>query len=217
MDVGYETEQKDEKKDLQTGIKIFGRWSMDTLTIKDKTLRDQMDLTPKWLPHTLGRYQKKRFRKLRCPIVERFINCLMMHGRNSGKKLLALNMMRQVLEIIEVVDPFSGEEDPEIRKKFSNPVQVLIQALELGGPREDSTRVGSAGVVRRQAVDVSPLRRINQAMALIISGARRSAFRNVKSMAECLADEIILCALNSPNSYAIKKKTEIERVAASNR
>ncbi|ETO16505.1 40S ribosomal protein S5 [Reticulomyxa filosa] len=55
------------------------------------------------------------------------------------------------------------------------------------------------------------LRRINQAMALVISGARRNAFRNVKSLAECLADEIILCAQNSPNSYAIKKKTEIER------
>ncbi len=30
------------------------------------------------------------------------------------------------------------------------------------GPREDSTRVGSAGVVRRQAVDMSPFRRVNQ-------------------------------------------------------
>jgi len=145
------------------------------------------------------------------------MNCLMMHGRNSGKKLNALNIMRQTLEIIEVMDPFAGDEKKEIRDKFSNPVQVLVKALELGGPREDSTRVGSAGVVRRQAVDVSPLRRINQAMALIISGARRNAFRNVKSLAECLADEIILCAQNSPNSYAIKKKTEIERVAASNR
>jgi len=190
---------------------------MDELTIQDPTLRDQMDLTPKWLPHTLGRYQKKRFRKIRCPIVERFINCLMMHGRNSGKKLHALSIMRQTLEIIEVMDPFAGDESEEVKKRFSNPVQVLIQALELGGPREDSTRVGSAGVVRRQAVDVSPLRRINQAMALVISGARRNAFRNVKSLAECLADEIILCALNSPNSYAIKKKTEIERVASSNR
>lgn len=30
------------------------------------------------------------------------------------------------------------------------------------GPREDATRIGSAGVVRRQAVDISPLRRVNQ-------------------------------------------------------
>lgn len=60
-------------------------------------------------------------------------------------------------------------------------------------------------------------RRINHSIQLIISGARRNAFRNVKTFAECLADEIMLCAGNSPNSYAIKKKIEIERVAESNR
>ena len=49
---------------------------------------------------------------------------------------------------------------------------MLVQAVERGGPREDSTRIGSAGVVRRQAVDVSPLRRVNQAIYLICTGAR---------------------------------------------
>uniref|UniRef100_F1LG99 40S ribosomal protein S5 n=1 Tax=Ascaris suum TaxID=6253 RepID=F1LG99_ASCSU len=43
-----------------------------------------------------------------------------------------------------------------------NPVQVLVNAVINSGPREDSTRIGRAGTVRRQAVDVSPLRRVNQ-------------------------------------------------------
>merc|ERR1712167_98482 len=94
-----------------------------------------------------------------------------------------------------------------------NPMQVIIQA----GPREDSTRVGSAGVVRRQAVDMSPFRRVNQALYLITQGAREATFRNIKTVAECLADEIINAAKGSSNSYAIKKKDEIERVAKSNR
>ena len=51
----------------------------------------------------------------------------------------------------------------------------------------------------------------------MISGARRAAFRNIKSLPECLADEIMLCSQNNNQSYAIKKKIEIERVAASNR
>lgn len=38
------------------------------------------------------------------------------------------------------------------------------------GPREDSTRIGSQGTVRRQAVDVSPLRRVNQSIALLTIG-----------------------------------------------
>ncbi len=48
-----------------------------------------------------------------------------------------------------------------------NPIQVLVDAVQNTGPREDSTRIGSQGTVRRQAVDVSPLRRVNQAIALI--------------------------------------------------
>lgn len=37
-----------------------------------------------------------------------------------------------------------------------------MNAIINSGPREDSTRIGRAGTVRRQAVDVSPLRRVNQ-------------------------------------------------------
>ena len=42
------------------------------------------------------------------------------------------------------------------------------------------------GTVRRQAVDVSPLRRVNQAIWLLVTGAREAAFRNIKTIAECL-------------------------------
>ena len=71
---------------------------------------------------------------------------------------------------------------------------MLVNAIINSGPREDSTRIGRAGTVRRQAVDVSPLRRVNQAMWLLCTGARESAFRNIKSIAECLADELINAA-----------------------
>ena len=98
-----------------------------------------------------------------------------------------------------------------------NPVQILVNAVQNAGPREDSTRIGSAGVVRRQAVDVSPLRRVNQAIYLMCTGAREASFRNIKSIAECLADEINNAANDSQNSYAVKKKDEIERVAMANR
>ncbi len=88
---------------------------------------------------------------------------------------------------------------------FQNPLQVLVNAIINSGPREDSTRIGRAGTVRRQAVDVSPLRRVNQAIWLLCTGAREASFRNIKSIAECLADELInaakvleyLCIVNS--------------------
>ena len=77
---------------------------------------------------------------------------------------------------------------------MQNPLQVVVNAIINGGPREDSTRIGRAGTVRRQAVDVSPLRRVNQAMWLLCTGAREAAFRNIKTIAECLADELINAA-----------------------
>lgn len=50
---------------------------------------------------------------------------------------------------------------------LQNPVQVVVNAIINSGPREDSTRIGRAGTVRRQAVDVSPLRRVNQVRMLL--------------------------------------------------
>ena len=135
----------------------------------------------RYLPHSAGRYAAKRFRKAQCPIVERVTNSLMMHGRNNGKKLMAVRILKHAFEIIHLL---TGD----------NPLQVLINAIINSGPREDSTRIGRAGTVRRQAVDVSPLRRVNQAIWLLCTGAREAAFRNIKTIAECLADELINAA-----------------------
>ncbi len=62
------------------------------MKVEDASLRDYMPIRDKhavFVPHTAGRYAKKRFRKAQCPLVERMINSMMMHGRNCGKKLYA--------------------------------------------------------------------------------------------------------------------------------
>ncbi|KAK8800718.1 hypothetical protein WA158_000043 [Blastocystis sp. Blastoise] len=126
----------------------------------------------------------------------------MFHGRNTGKKLNAMKIVESAFDIINLMTD-------------RNPIEVVIDAVINAGPREDSTRIGSGGVVRRQAVDVSPFRRVSYALSLLTQGA--SSFRNLKSMSECLADELINASKGSSNSYAIKKKDEIERVAKANR
>jgi len=192
---------------FSTEVKLFGKWSLDEVDVSDISLVDYIPVKGKFAvftPHTAGRYQTKRFRKASCPLVERLVNSMMFHGRNTGKKLMAVRIVKAAFEILHLT---TGK----------NPVQVFVQAVQNAGPREDSTRIGSAGVVRRQAVDVSPLRRVNQAIYLMTVGARDSAFRNIKSIAECLADEISHAAADSQNSYAVKKKDEIERVAMANR
>eukprot|EP01099_Mayorella_cantabrigiensis_P004727 TRINITY_DN3604_c0_g1_i1.p1 TRINITY_DN3604_c0_g1~~TRINITY_DN3604_c0_g1_i1.p1 ORF type:complete len:199 (-),score=40.06 TRINITY_DN3604_c0_g1_i1:123-719(-) len=190
-------------------VKLFNKWSYDEVDIGDISLADYLSVKQKprfqtFLPHTAGRYNVKRFRKAQCPIVERLTNSLMMHGRNNGKKLLAVRIVKHCFEIIHLLTD-------------QNPIQVVVNAIINAGPREDSTRIGSAGTVRRQAVDVSPLRRVNQAIYLLTTGAREAAFRNIKTISECLADELINASKGSSNSYAIKRKDELERVAKSNR
>ena len=188
-------------------IYVFGKWNPAEVQIKDISLTDYVGIKDKYavyLPHTAGRYAKKRFRKAQCPIVERIICSMMMHGRNNGKKLLTMRILKHAFEIMFLMTA-------------ENPLQILVDAIINSGPREDSTRIGRAGTVRRQAVDVSPLRRVNQAIHLLCIGAREAAFRNVKTIAECLADELVNAAKGSSNSYAIKKKDELERVAKSNR
>nr|WCZ58414.1 40S ribosomal protein S5 [Paratrimastix eleionoma] len=190
----------------QAEVKLFNKWSFEGVQCDDIGITDYVAVkTAKiYVPHTAGRYASQCFKKATCPVVERLVNAMMYHGRNNGKKLLAIRIVKHSFEIIHLMTD-------------ANPIQILVNAITNGGPREDSTRIGGAGVVRRQAVDVSPLRRVNQALYLITLGARAAAFRNQKTVAECLADELINAAKGSSNSSAIKKKDEIERVAKSNR
>ena len=166
-------------------IKLFGKWSCDEVNVSDMSLQDYIvvkEKYAKYLPHSSGRYAAKRFRKAQCPIVERLVNSLMMHGRNNGKKLMTVRIVKHSFEIIHLL---TGE----------NPLQVLVNAIINSGPREDSTRIGRAGTVRRQAVDVSPLRRVNQAIWLCCTGAREASFRNIKSIAGkyCVTFDYCIC------------------------
>jgi small subunit ribosomal protein S5e len=190
-----------------SNIKLFNKWDYNNLKIDDISLSAHLATNEKfstYIPHTAGKYTSKKFKKSNCPLVERVVCSLMMHGRNSGKKLKAIRILKDSFEIINLITD-------------QNPIQILINAVINSGPREDSMRIGSTGTVRRQAVDVSPLRRVNIGIYLLTTGAREAAFKNVKTIAECLADELINASKGSSNSFAIKKKDEIERVAKANR
>ena len=63
---------------------------------------------------------------------------------------------------------------------------------------------------------MSPFRRVNQALYLIGMGAREASFRTIKTIAECLADEIFNAAKGSSNSYSIKKKVRRMRADEDN-
>merc|ERR1719453_1632856 len=211
MAVAEEELHYEETTDFAVLPKLFGKWDYKDIQSSEQALDAYLSVKSVrhqiFYPYSAGKYAKKRFQKVSCPIAERVVNQLMVgKGTQNGKKQMAVRTFKQTLEIIHLLTD-------------KNPLEILFEAIVQGGAREDSTRIGSGGTVRRQAVDVSPLRRVNQAIYLMCKGSREAAFRSHKSMSECLADEIIAASkgVGQGNSYAVKKKDEIERVAKGNR
>ncbi|MEM4817659.1 MAG: 30S ribosomal protein S7, partial [Candidatus Nezhaarchaeales archaeon] len=146
-----------------TEIKLFGKWTFHDVEVKDPGLKRYICLKPVFLPHTEGRHEHKKFGKADVPIVERLINNLMRPGKNAGKKILAMNIVKNAFEIIHL-------------KTGRNPIQVLVEAIEKAGPREETTRIAYGGIVYHQSVDVSPQRRVDLALRWLTEGARLASF-----------------------------------------
>lgn len=191
------------KKEIEE-IKLFGKWDFKEVEVRDPGLRRYICLRPVYVPHSMGRHEHKRFGKSEVNIVERLVNNLMRPGKNAGKKLRAINVVKNAFEIIHLR---TGE----------NPIQVLVRAIENSAPCEDTTRISYGGIVYHLAVDISPQRRLDLALRFICEGARQASFGNPKPLEECLAEEIILAANNDVKSYAVSKRHEMERIALASR
>ncbi len=189
---------------IKEELLVFGKWNAEEVEVKDPALKNYICLKPRFVPHTHGRHANEPFAKQNVFIVERLINKVMRKGRNTGKKHLAYNIVKEAFEIIH-------------KKTKKNPLQVLVDALVNAGPREEVVRLKMGGIAVPKAVDTSSLRRLDIALRNIAEGARLAAFKSKKSIAECLADEIIAAANNDSRSYAIAKKEEVERIAKSAR
>lgn len=185
-------------------IKLFGKWDFKEVKVEDQGLVKYICLKPVFIPHSGGRHEKQRFKKSEVNIVERLVNQLMKPGKNAGKKARAIQILRNAFEIIHL-------------KTGQNPIQVLVRAIENAAPCEDTTRISYGGIVYHVAVDMAPQRRVDLALRWIAEGARKAAFNNIKTIDECLADEIILAANRDGRSYAVSKRDEQERIALASR
>ncbi len=201
-------------------VKVFGRWSVEDVEIKDPSLKPYISLTPIILPHTHGRHAKKAFGKTNVHIVERLINKLMRSGASSHKvgghfmRREHRSVMSKKVKVYEVV-----KEAFEIIEKRTkqNPIQILVRAIENSSPREDTTTIAFGGIRYHMAVDVSPIRRLDIALKNIALGASAKCYRNKVSFAEALAEELMAAANRDTKSFAYSKKEEIERIAQSSR
>lgn len=183
---------------------LFGRYSFDNITVKDIGLKRYINVTPIAIPHTNAKYANKPFSKQRVNIVERLINGMMRTEHATGEKARTYRMVQNAFKIIE-------------DKTKLNPIQVLVDAVERVSIREEVTRLKYGGISVPKAVDCSSYRRVNIAISNICQGVIKASRGSKKRIEQCLADELMAAARGDVNSYAMSKKGEIERVAASAR
>merc|ERR1712071_99079 len=106
--------------------KMFGKWDLTEVKCMDMALANYIKFDKsngRYLAHNSTRVNKTRFKKAQMHIVERLVNALMQKGRNNGKKMLSMRIVKHTFEIIHVM---TGE----------NPVQICVSAIMNGGPRE---------------------------------------------------------------------------------
>jgi len=182
---------------------VFSKHDMKSVKIEDQGLARYINLDIENI-YLGGIYSNKIFAKSKIPIVERLINNIMRTEDYNGKKIKAYKVVKTAFEIID-------------KKTKTNPMQVLIDALQNAAPKEETTRLRFGGISVPKAVDVAPQRRLDIAIRNICQGSVNATHKSKKSIEACLADEIIKASKNDVASFAVAKKNDIERVAKSAR
>ena len=214
-------EQKEEapaptkkQKRSTVNLLVFGKYDPSEVTITDGSIADYVNLSSYIYPNIYGRRKYMSYYASHISVVERLINKLMRggtgkkiggkvirtEGRLQGKKIKVIHVVEKAFETVK-------------KNTGKNPLQVLIDALQNSAPVEDTTRVRYGGISYNVAVGISAQRRINVALKNIALAALIGAFRNRRQLSDALANELVLAANNSPDSYAVKKRVEGERIA----
>jgi len=195
-------------------FKIFDLYDISQIQVAEPGLKSAINLEPRLILKSNGKNVQK-FGQIKINIVERLINRVgvaghrgkkhkLIKGTSTGKYSKNTSIVLDAFKIIE-------------KKTQKNPVEVFVKAIENSAPRDETTVIEYGGARYPQAVDVSPLRRVNLVVRWIVQGASDKAFNKKKSFAEAIAEEIILAYENNGDSFSLRKKNESEKQADSAR
>jgi len=188
----------------QSKALLFNKWDVSEVKVTDPSLVRYVNLTPQIIPHSCGKFSRQEFNKANMMIVERLINSLMQTENNTGKKQLAIGIVRDAFEIIN-------------KKTKRNPVEILVEAIGNTGPREETVRLKYGGINVPKSVDTAPMRRVDSAIGFIAEAVEKSSGKAKKPVSVILADELIAAAKGDAKCYSVSKKEEKERIAKSAR
>ena len=194
----------EEKPIAGIGTLVFGKYETSDVVCNDPGLAPYINLSTVGVPHTGGRHANAWFGKARLSVVERFINKLMRTGKYTGKKLGAMKAFESALDTI-------GERSGE------NPLQTFVDAICHAAPMEEITRIKFGAVSQPKAVDSSPSRRLDVALANLAKGAQQGTSKSKRSLTQCIVNEISKASKGDVTSFAVAKKEEVQRIASSAR
>ena len=182
---------------------FLSKYDMSTVKVEDRGLARYININAENI-FLGGIFANKMFGKSKMSIVERLINNLMRTEMYNGKKTKSYRVVKSAFEIID-------------KRTKTNPVQVLVDALQNAAPKEETTRLQFGGISVPKAVDVAPQRRLDVALRNICQGSLNASHKNKKRIEVCLAEELIKASKNDVSSFAIAKKNDAERIAKSAR
>ena len=195
-------------------MKLFDMYDVSDIKIKDPALAPYINFEPRILVKSQGRNIGK-FGKAKVNILERIANRIATPGHQGKRHRIITSWasgkynknMQMVIETLNLIAD----------KTKKNPIQVLVSAIENGSPRDEITVIEHVGARYPQAVDTSPLRRVDLAVRWIVQGSYQRCFGKKKKMVNSLADEIIKASEGNMESYSMSKKNEAEKQADSAR
>lgn len=195
-------------------FKIFDLWDISEVKVEDLGLKNAINLEPKLILKNEGTNVVK-YGQAKINIVERLASKISVAGHRGKKHRIEIGHitgkytknMKTIIEAFKIIEKRTGK----------NPVQVLIKAIENAAPRDEVTTIEYGGARYPQAVDVSPLRRVNLALKHIAHGSSDKAFGKKKKLYQTLAEEIILASEENGESFSVRKKKEAEAQADSAR
>jgi len=198
----------------QVKMKIFNIYSTGEVKVEDPGLKRYINLDEKLVLRTVGRV-RERFAKAKVNIIERLASLIAVPGHRGKKHKIITGHatgkysknMKIVLDCFNIIEKKTGQ----------NPIQILVKAVENCSPRDEITVIEYGGARYPQAVDMSPLRRLNVSLRNIVHGAYDKSFNKKTKIQAALASEIMLAAEGSMESFAMGKKNESEKQADSAR
>ncbi len=192
-------------------ILTFGKYDAEEVQVGDDGLVRYINLENIMEPRSKGRHTDKQFYKAEVPIVERLLNRMYVAGHRGNKHKITSGINTgnkdKLWKIIEETFDEIEEETGE------NPIQVLVDAIENSAPVEEVVTYQRGGARARKAVIVSPQRRVDLALRLLVQGAYENRLADSKNAVQSLKEELVGAHNNDTNVRAVMTKQRKEKEA----